>query len=330
MENLREKPAMLDKKDKKILYELTLDARRPLTGIRKNTSMSEPAMNYRIKRMMNSGIISGFKPLVCVDKLGMNLYRVYLRTKNKEHNGDGELIEHMKNNRNVFALHSTVGKWDLIIDFVAKNSKEFFSTLASSCNRFHGIIGDCQILNAVCSARFKRKYLADYIGNAKTAHVFEGENERDKLDGNDLNILKRLSLDGRAKNFDIAKKTGINQTTVKKRIKRMEEKGIIQGVSARVHPIRFGAYSKKFLIKMSDFPSVYDRLVEFSKSEPNVVGLDRVIGSWNYELSAECNGRDQVSEVTKKIKGTFSDVIEEMDIVDIDKSYDVTCPALFE
>ena len=41
----------IDKKDRRILYELDLNARQPLVSIAKKTGLSQQVVDYRIKRL---------------------------------------------------------------------------------------------------------------------------------------------------------------------------------------------------------------------------------------------------------------------------------------
>jgi len=60
-----------------------------------------------------------------------------------------------------------------------------------------------------------------------------------ELDEVDLGIMARLQEDGRMSNAGIARSVGVSESTVKKRIDRLVERGIMR-VLAVVDPISFG------------------------------------------------------------------------------------------
>ena len=59
----------LDLKDKKLLYELDMHARQPNSQLAKKVGLSKQAVQYRISRLQEKGIIKGFYPVINVPKL---------------------------------------------------------------------------------------------------------------------------------------------------------------------------------------------------------------------------------------------------------------------
>jgi Lrp/AsnC family leucine-responsive transcriptional regulator len=68
----------IDLKDRKILYELDLDARQSLTQIGKKVGLKKDVVSYRIKRMQDEGIIKNFWAAIDTFKLGYQVYRIYI------------------------------------------------------------------------------------------------------------------------------------------------------------------------------------------------------------------------------------------------------------
>jgi Lrp/AsnC family leucine-responsive transcriptional regulator len=54
----------LDLKDRKILYELDLDARQPLTRIGKKVGLSKDVVSYRMKKLQDEGIIKNYYTVI--------------------------------------------------------------------------------------------------------------------------------------------------------------------------------------------------------------------------------------------------------------------------
>ena len=59
----------LDIKDKKILYELDMDARQSISSIAKRVGLSKEVVNYRIRRMEKEGLIDGYYAIIEYSKL---------------------------------------------------------------------------------------------------------------------------------------------------------------------------------------------------------------------------------------------------------------------
>ncbi len=60
------------------------------------------------------------------------------------------------------------------------------------------------------------------------------------MDRKDRIIIEMLSKNARISYSEIAKKLKISETAVRKRIKKLEEKGIIEGYTVKVNPSKLG------------------------------------------------------------------------------------------
>ena len=60
------------------------------------------------------------------------------------------------------------------------------------------------------------------------------------MDRKDKVILELLSKNARIPYSEIAKKLGISETAVRKRVRKLEEKGIIEGYTLRINPVKIG------------------------------------------------------------------------------------------
>jgi Lrp/AsnC family transcriptional regulator, leucine-responsive regulatory protein len=61
-----------------------------------------------------------------------------------------------------------------------------------------------------------------------------------ELDAMDRRILSVLQADGRISNLDLAERVGLSPTPCSRRMKRLEETGVITGYGARINPVALG------------------------------------------------------------------------------------------
>ncbi len=61
-----------------------------------------------------------------------------------------------------------------------------------------------------------------------------------ELDAMDRRILSVLQADGRISNLDLAERVGLSPTPCNRRMKRLEETGVIIGYGARINPVALG------------------------------------------------------------------------------------------
>jgi DNA-binding Lrp family transcriptional regulator len=72
----------IDGKDLQILKMISLDSRIPLTDIAKILDSSATMINYRIKKLIKSGVIKGFRIQIDFSKFDLQQYKVHISLKN--------------------------------------------------------------------------------------------------------------------------------------------------------------------------------------------------------------------------------------------------------
>ena len=86
----------LDVKDRKILSELDMDARQPLSTIAKKVRLSREVVSYRIKQLEKKGIIEGFYTAIDTSKLGYLYCRMLFKYRNISPEIERDLLNYCK------------------------------------------------------------------------------------------------------------------------------------------------------------------------------------------------------------------------------------------
>ena len=85
----------LDIKDRKILYELDINARQSFSEISKKVRLSKEVVNYRIKRLEKLGIVKGYYALINISRLGYMCNRFLIKLKNATPKKEQEIITNL-------------------------------------------------------------------------------------------------------------------------------------------------------------------------------------------------------------------------------------------
>ncbi len=106
------------------------------------------------------------------------------------------------------------------------------------------------------------------------------------MDKIDKQTLKALQNDGRKKNNDLAKETGLAPSTMLDRVKKLEDKGVIKGYRAVVEPEKLGLKAQGFACISLDRHRVKD--IELLENEikkiANVKACYHITGRFDYLL----------------------------------------------
>ncbi len=122
------------------------------------------------------------------------------------------------------------------------------------------------------------------------------------VDDLDLSILCALRENARITNLELSKKLGVSEATVRRRIKMLEDKGIIKGYSALINCYAVENSIKAFIYLKVDKRYI-DKIAVELRDENRLITLYRILG--DYDLLCEClflNMRELQEFEDKKLK----------------------------
>lgn len=104
------------------------------------------------------------------------------------------------------------------------------------------------------------------------------------LDNTDLKILRALQDDGKIRNNELADKVNLSPTPCLKRVKKLEDSGVIKGYHADLDPAKVGLnISSLVLLKMGDNRrAAVDEFSAAVKKIPAITDCHLTTGRWDY------------------------------------------------
>jgi len=122
------------------------------------------------------------------------------------------------------------------------------------------------------------------------------------LDENDIQLLQILSKNGRISGKDIANILDISPSTVARKIKRLEEGGIIKGYATIVDNERMGNLSRAALtIKLTggvEINQILDKLVQ----NEDICNVYETMGNYDILLTCCSKNEARIYELIKQIR----------------------------
>lgn len=119
-----------------------------------------------------------------------------------------------------------------------------------------------------------------------------------ELDEFDRRILAVLRSDARASNLDIAERVALSHSAISRRIRRLEESGVVRGYGARVDPAALGETVRAFV---SVHRQSQVAAIDLARA---LAGIDGVVGCWI--VSGDC---DVQIEVVARDMTHFSEIM---------------------
>ncbi|MDC2864215.1 MULTISPECIES: Lrp/AsnC family transcriptional regulator [unclassified Bacillus (in: firmicutes)] len=116
------------------------------------------------------------------------------------------------------------------------------------------------------------------------------------MDQIDSKILELLQNNGRMSMVDLGKEVNMTQPAVKERVRKLEDKGVIENYRAVVSQKKLGKDTTAFILFQANN---CNQFVEFCRQSPHVIDLYRISGQYNYLL--------KVATSSSELLETFSD-----------------------
>lgn len=107
------------------------------------------------------------------------------------------------------------------------------------------------------------------------------------LDGTDHVIVQRLQADGRTTQLELAREVGLSQPAVAERIRKLEQRGVITGYTARVDAALLGKDITAFIGVAIDHPRHFETFAARVLALDDVLECHRVAGEDSYLLKVK-------------------------------------------
>ncbi|MEK6893006.1 MAG: Lrp/AsnC family transcriptional regulator [Nanoarchaeota archaeon] len=301
----------LDLKDKKILFELDFNARMPYSVLGRKVGLSKQGAEYRVQNLIKRGIIKGFYPIVNVPKLGYIYCRLSLTLQNITMEKKKEIVKYLQDNPKVFWLLDVQGICDIFIVIWAKSLTEFREFIEEVENRFGGYIKETSDTIGTDVIHFRHRYL---LGKEKTEEIHIAETQdRINIDRIDQEILLLLCEDARISLVNIAQKVKESAKLVAYRIRKMEEKGLIEGYRPIIdHNIIGYTYYKIFISLNNISKGSLKELRDYIKQNHSLIYIVEGIGfrcDLDIELMVKSN--QELFKFMEELRYKFPELIGE-------------------
>ena len=149
----------LDLKDRKILYELDLNARQSDSDIAKHVRLSREATRYRIANLVAGGYINYFMTIVNTMKLGFEWYRTFFKFQNLDAKTEQDIIVWLSDR--VSWVVKVEGRWDLNTGVFVRNAYEYRDFINQFLLQFRNYIADYEVSIVTRMWHYHRDYLLD-------------------------------------------------------------------------------------------------------------------------------------------------------------------------
>ncbi len=301
--------AVLDNADKALIYVLDRNSRRPNSEIARETRLRKNLVGYRIKRLVDDGVILGFYSVIDATALGFEGYRVYLKWQYINPEKEKEITAFFVNSRHTWWVGSIEGEWDAGVLVWVKNTYEFREFWLQLMEKYQKFIMKYLVCVYTKVYDFSYAFLSPKEKPEKSI-IEVGAGQKAKISGTQEKILGVVSGNARMPTVEIAKKLGLTPMIVKHNLKKMLKSRIIKGFRARLNLEKLGYTYYKINFWLKD-RSRYDEIMGYAQAHPNIIYVNETIGYADFEAELLAERHSQFHEILGEMSAIFGNTIKE-------------------
>lgn len=144
----------LDELDKKICLILANNARISLVEIGQELKRSADAIALRLKKLNNSGFITGYTTDIDQQKLNQIHYKILLHLNDLSEDKIKSLLSFIHNNIRVTAVMKTLASWDYEIDLEVENPFQLKQFTMELTTQFSDLVRNYETLQIIDMPKF--------------------------------------------------------------------------------------------------------------------------------------------------------------------------------
>ncbi len=313
MKNLKK----IDHYDKKILSELNKNSRESFSRIGKRIGLSKQVVSYRVRNLIEEGIIEKFTTVLDIKKLGLLAFKVLLELNDVDLEKEKKIIKYLAEKDYVNWIVSSIGRYNVVFSLCIKPQymeKAIYSLLSQYGNHIQNMS-----LLYLLSGLYR--YDKPYLEQSPEYFYFKGSSPPTFIDKTDAKILKMLVANARTPIIEIADKTNISPISVRKRINRLLQRGVINRFRLKLNRELLGYSFCEVLLKVRMFRGMEESFLKFFKTQKNIIDFNTYLGKFNAGFKVEIKENTDLTRLLHELRKKFGHLIKNYECLFYEKEY---------
>ena len=308
----------MDSLDKKILYELDLNARASASQLAKKLRRNKETVNFRLNRLLERQYIKGFYGVFNTSKLGWYYYKVYVKFKNITPAKEKELFNYIQKQPNIAYLGSLEGAYSGVFLVMVKAPGDMLVFLNPFMETYGKFVQEKAIHTVLVTHRLNQKFL---FNDKKREDWHYGESlENYCLDEVDKGILNLISTKARMPLTDIAKELGVDHKVVKYRLNKLEKDRIILAYVSAPNFDVLGTQFVQINISLRELSTGKSMINYFDSTNKCLFALE-LLGKYDLSVELHVNGAEELKTIIDGFRVKFVNKYNDYDVSTMTKEY---------
>jgi len=298
--------AVLDLKDRKILFELDNDARQSFSQLGKKVGLSKNVVKYRLERLQENGIINNFYTTIDVYRLGYIVVKFHYVFQFTTPMIEEDIISYFSDNKHTVVVASAKGAYDLAVIIIVSDIHEFYQFCLKTQKLFGRYFQSKSIAFFINERHHTFHYLVtnEKRIDKKESPVITGSCNQVDIDETERKILRIIGSNARIKLSDLAERLSISVQVCRYRLKKLISLGVIRGFRINIDVNALDLQIYKVLLYINDFeqlPKITSQLEEYSA----LVFADTYTGDADLDLEFHLEKVNQLYQIMHEVSEAF-------------------------
>jgi len=300
----------LDLKDRKILYQLDLNCRQSNTQIGKKVGLSKQVVDYRIKRLEEKGVITGYWTEIDSYRFGYQVYRYYLVFHNATNDIKEEIIQRIADYKNTWVVNSITGPYDITAVIWVKSIPQFYKFWDELNERYGDYFGEKIFSVYLESDIYPQSYLIidESYKQDRENPQYVGKNNPIDITYQDYKLLDIITINARVSTVKISEMLDCSSQSVSYNLTKLKDNGIIQGYHAGIDTSKLGYKHYKVDIWLREI-SKRKKLWKLLQFNPYVTFINTSAGYADIEIEFVIENTDKLIDIVEKLSKNFPSAI---------------------
>lgn len=294
----------LSQKEATALAAAELRPQAPIKLLRKESGLREHTIRYALHRLQMRGVCVPL-PFINFHRLGYTILNVFFSVGAQKRSIHEAVLKAFVAAPEVVWVGEFGGEYQYGIAICTTDVGAGIEMIRGLSARFKNVFFDKAVSIQYSTSVYPRRYLSGKRFTSKSP-VCCYTKEKVQLDDLDYKILEAAAAPGALSNRQLAQKLAIPASTVDLRMRKLHERGVIEGQIMAVDCTRYGYQPFKLLIYSKGVDTeLSTALQKFCERHLHVTYLIECLGSWDYEIGIEVAQTEQVTGVMQEILEEF-------------------------
>lgn len=298
----------LDNLDKRILFELMADSRQPIRSLARKLHCSPQRAEYRISQLTKNGIITGFITVIDYPKVGLAYFVLNLALKNITGAKKEKILSRLRKDPEISLVLKGEGYWQVSVGFLCSELEGARRRIFQIASMFEPYIDYENHFLHMKAHHFPRIFFPTLLQTPwEEKEWVSGEVGSYRLSEDEAAILSCIAENARASTVEVARWTKLSEPTVRQKIKKMAQEGVIRGFTLNIDPNLTGhQFVRIYLRRNYKYVKESDPMLTYFRQNKSVFRVVNCIGKYDLICDVRMEDDAQMRTIARETRDKFS------------------------